>query len=107
MRYRIRHKTAFRYSEPASLSQNELFLQPRETPSQKVIQYDLAIQPEPQYLQRRNDYFGNMVQVFMVQQPHDTLTVTAASVATFSIASTSFSRSTEASAWHSPPWVSS
>jgi transglutaminase-like putative cysteine protease len=79
MRYRIRHKTAYRYSEPASLSQNELFLQPRETPSQKVIHYDLAIQPKPQYLQNRTDYFGNTVQVFMVQHPHDTLTVTAAS----------------------------
>ena len=80
MRYRIRHKTAYRYSEPASLSLNELFLQPRETADQKVIQYDLGIQPEPQYLRRRTDFFGNSVQLFMVQHPHDTLTVTAASI---------------------------
>jgi transglutaminase-like putative cysteine protease len=38
MRYRIVHKTAYRYSEPASLSQNELILHPRETGTQQVIQ---------------------------------------------------------------------
>jgi hypothetical protein len=40
MKYRIVHKTAYRYSEPASLSQNELFLHPRETGTQRVIKAD-------------------------------------------------------------------
>ena len=31
MKYRITHTTAYHYSEPASLSQNELFLTPRTT----------------------------------------------------------------------------
>jgi hypothetical protein len=73
MKYRIVHKTAYRYSEPASLSQNELFLHPRETGTQRVIQSRLTIMPEPQYLHRRTDYFGNIAHVFMVQQPHDEL----------------------------------
>jgi transglutaminase-like putative cysteine protease len=79
MKFSIVHKTAYRYSEPASLSQNELFLHPRETSSQRVVQSRVAIVPEPQYLQHRTDYFGNIAQVFMVQQPHDALTLTAAS----------------------------
>jgi transglutaminase-like putative cysteine protease len=79
MKYRITHKTAYRYSEPASLSQNELFLHPRETDTQRVVQSRLTIVPEPQYLHRRRDYFGNIAQVFMVQQPHNELSMTAAS----------------------------
>ncbi len=79
MKYRILHKTAYRYSEPASLSQNELFLYPRHTDTQQVEQSDLIIVPEPQYLHSRTDYFGNISQVFMVQHPHTELTMTATS----------------------------
>ncbi len=80
MKCRIFHKTAYLYSEPASLSQNELFLQPRETATQRVVESRLTIAPEPQYLHRRTDYFGNTAQVFMVQQTHTELTVAATSL---------------------------
>ena len=80
MRYCINHSTTYRYSEPASLSQNELFLHPRETGTQQVVQRQLTIVPEPQYLHRRTDYFGNIAEVFMVQQPHNELAVTASSI---------------------------
>jgi transglutaminase-like putative cysteine protease len=77
MKYRIVHKTAYRYSEPASLSQNELFLHPRETGTQRVLHSRLTILPAPQYLQRRTDYFGNIPHVFMVQEPHEQLSIVA------------------------------
>jgi transglutaminase-like putative cysteine protease len=80
MKHRIIHTTAYGYSEPASLSQNELYLYPRETDTQRVIESRLTIVPEPQYLHRRTDFFGNIVQLFMVQQPHDELTMTATSL---------------------------
>ena len=80
MKYRVRHKTAYRYSEPASLSQNELFLHPRNTATQQVMQSQLTIVPEPQYLQQRRDYFGNIAHVFMVQQPHNELAMSTDSV---------------------------
>jgi transglutaminase-like putative cysteine protease len=79
MKYRIIHKTSYRYSEPASLSQNELFLQPRATATQRVLQSRLQIVPEPEYLKSRTDYFGNTAHVFMVQQLHSELIVTATS----------------------------
>lgn len=79
MKYRISHQTIYRYSEPASLSQNELFLHPRETATQRVVESRLAIVPTPQYRHRRTDYFGNISQVFMVQHPHKELTMTATS----------------------------
>jgi len=80
MKYRIIHNTGYRYSTPASLSQNELILHPRATPTQEVLESRLSIVPEPQYLHRRTDYFGNTVQVFMVQHPHDELAMTATSI---------------------------
>lgn len=80
MKYRIVHKTEYHYSEMASLSQNELFLQPRETVGQRVTESRIAIDPEPQYIHQRNDYFGNTAHVFMVQHPHRQLIVEAESV---------------------------
>ena len=80
MKYRITHKTAYDYSEPASLSQNELFLHPRATGTQQVIQSRLTIVPEPQYRNQRTDYFGNIADVFMVQQPHNQLSMSAVSM---------------------------
>ncbi|MGW8194804.1 MAG: transglutaminase family protein, partial [Desulforhopalus sp.] len=80
MKYRITHNTGYNYSIPASLSQNELCLQPRQTPSQQVLESHLTIDPKPQYLHRRTDYFGNTACVFMVQHPHSKLSMSAISV---------------------------
>jgi transglutaminase-like putative cysteine protease len=80
MKYRITHQTTYTYSEPASLSQNELLLHPRETPTQRVLKSRLTIVPEPQYRHHRIDYFGNHVHTFMVQHSHKTLRMTADSV---------------------------
>ncbi|MBE0584428.1 MAG: transglutaminase family protein [Desulfofustis sp.] len=85
MKYAITHTTAYKYSEPASLSQNELFLYPRTTPYQLVENSSLSILPEPQYRHRRTDFFGNTVEVFMVQHPHDELVVRAHSVVQTSV----------------------
>lgn len=80
MKYTITHKTGYNYSEPASLSQNELFLHPRTTSHQSVLHTSLSILPEPQYRHRRTDYFGNTVDIFMVQHPHNELMVMATSI---------------------------
>ncbi|MEE4242569.1 MAG: transglutaminase family protein, partial [Desulfopila sp.] len=85
MKYAITHTTAYKYSEPASLSQNELFLHPRTTPHQLVVDSSLSILPEPQYRHRRTDFFGNTVDVFMVHHPHDELVVHADSLVQTSV----------------------
>ncbi len=80
MMYRITHRTGYKYSLPASLSQNELFLYPRNTPSQHVLERQLTITPTPQYLHTRTDYFGNTAHVFMVQHPHNELAIWVSSL---------------------------
>ena len=79
MIYHISHTTGYHYSAPASLSQNELLLSPRQTPTQEVIETNLFTEPAPQYSHSRTDYFGNTVQLFMVQHPHDQLAISATS----------------------------
>jgi transglutaminase-like putative cysteine protease len=82
MRYRIRHTTEYTYSEPASLSQNEVLLMPRPTDRLQVTSGILDIQPIPQYLAKHTDFFGNIVHIFMVQHPHEKLSITALSEVT-------------------------
>ncbi|MFV0437899.1 MAG: transglutaminase N-terminal domain-containing protein [Desulfopila sp.] len=79
MKYRITHTTSYSYSEPASLSQNELYLLPGSTIHQHVTEGRVSITPEPAYLRERVDYFGNVMQTFMIQQSHKKLTITALS----------------------------
>ncbi len=79
MRLRVSHTTAYSYSAPASLSQNEVYLTPRQTATQQVLSSELQLTPQPEYLHRRCDYFGNIAHVFMVQQGHRQLAVTAVS----------------------------
>ena len=80
MKYKVTHNTGYKYSLPASLSQNELFLYPRNTPSQEVLESQLVITPKPQYLHTRTDYFGNIAHVFMVQHPHNELAISVTSL---------------------------
>nr|WP_321467367.1 transglutaminase family protein [uncultured Desulfobulbus sp.] len=77
MKYRVTHTTAYHYSEPASLSQNELYLTPRTSSRQQVLQTHLNFVPQPQYLHQRIDYFGNVAHVLMIEQPHSELALTA------------------------------
>ena len=75
MKYQIEHSTGYQYSSPASLSQNELLLFPRETATQKVDSVQLEVQPAPQHLTNYRDFFGNNVHHFMVQHSHSNLSI--------------------------------
>ena len=95
MIYLVSHRSTYHYSEPASLSQNELMLTPRSTTRQQVLATQLSFEPEPQLLRSRSDYFGNIVYTFMAEQPHRELkliansTVQTGTMAPFSMVATS------------------
>lgn len=80
MRYKVTHNTSYNYSVPASLSQNELQLHPRGASNQVVEEYSLTVNPRPHYQESRIDYFGNHIDLFMVQHPHESLSITAISI---------------------------
>jgi transglutaminase-like putative cysteine protease len=79
MKYRVIHKTVYRYQTTVSLCQNEAYLSLRDTPLQSCQKSELWISPRPAAQYERNDFFGNRVVYFAVQTPHKVLTVNAIS----------------------------
>lgn len=79
MRYRVSHRTDYTYAQSLARGYNEARISPRDTPGQRVIRHDVAIQPQPAYRSTRTDYFGNTVLHFSIQHPHSRLTITAVS----------------------------
>jgi len=79
MIYRIVHSTRYLYSEMVTLSRNEARLLPRATPWQEILTSTLAVAPTPTDSGKRIDFFGNHVNHFAVQEPHDELIVSATS----------------------------
>jgi len=79
MKYRITHKTSYRYNEPVSLCHNEAHLILRNCDNQICTHRQLQIDPLPAIQHERIDFFGNIVNYFSIQTPHTTLTVSAIS----------------------------
>jgi transglutaminase-like putative cysteine protease len=70
MRYRITHRTEYRYSEPVDSGYNEARLLPRALDRQQVLCASLAIDPPASDQRERSDYFGNRVVAFSLDRPH-------------------------------------
>jgi len=79
MRYRIVHETAYAYEEPVRSCQNEVHLIPRGSASQRCLRYRVDIDPGPGCRTEREDFFGNRVIYFAIDDPHERLVVTATS----------------------------
>ncbi|MCA9773915.1 MAG: transglutaminase family protein [Myxococcales bacterium] len=99
--YRVRHTTIFHYSGPASISLNQAFLSPRNTPAQICVDSKLLIEPQPVVSSIREDFFGNAAIFFTVQGPHEQLKVTVTSLVDTSRALTPHPLSTPA--WDATP----
>ena len=78
MRYRIRHRTSYRYAAPAFESFNEVRLQPVASATQTLLDFDLSIEPPATVISFR-DYYGNAVHDFGVAYLHDRLVIESTS----------------------------
>lgn len=76
MRYHLRHTTRYDYSSAVTLSHNEARLLPRVLPWQQVETVQLQITPQAMRLRERQDFFGNRVSYFSIQELHSSLEVT-------------------------------
>ena len=72
----IRHVTEYHYAAPVRESVMELWMQPQKSALQRLISFDLALDPNAQMFSYA-DPFGNAVHHFDVPQPHDKLTIEA------------------------------
>ena len=78
MRYRIHHRTSYRYASEVFESFNEVRLQPLACATQTVLDFDLLIEPPATAISFR-DYYGNAVHNFGVAYLHDRLVIEATS----------------------------
>lgn len=76
MQLRIVHTTGYEYDGGATASYNEARLTPATSAEQIVVHSRLDITPTPWTYSYR-DYFGTQVAAFEVNEPHDSLRVTA------------------------------
>ncbi|PLX91906.1 MAG: transglutaminase [Desulfuromonas sp.] len=79
MRYRVRHLTGYRYSDPVQLCRNEACLLPRNTPHQRCLDSRLEVVPLVTEIEERRDFFDNRLHFFAIQTPHNSLSITAVS----------------------------
>ncbi|RQW63682.1 transglutaminase family protein [Vibrio viridaestus] len=75
MKYRVRHTTEYQYNAPVTLCYNMTHLLPRDTTNQRCLSRRIQVYPQPTYQREGNDYFGNTVFYFSLQEAHKRLTI--------------------------------
>jgi transglutaminase-like putative cysteine protease len=78
MRLEIRYLNEFTYAEPARESHNLLRACPANTPDQRLIHYDVEVDPNARIMSYV-DYWGTRVDEFGIREPHMVLSIRAQS----------------------------
>lgn len=79
MQYQITHTTEYEYYQSVSLCHNVAKLILRNTPDQLCKKTIVKITPQPDVMNEYEDFFGNKVMYFAIQQEHKHLKVTVLS----------------------------
>ncbi|MEM1332938.1 MAG: transglutaminase family protein [Actinomycetota bacterium] len=79
-RYRVRHRTDYTYGMTVSDAYSVACMLPRARPTQRIVERDLEVTPEPNEFDARRDVFGNHVTQVGVHRPHDGFTIVANSI---------------------------
>ncbi|MFM7179898.1 MAG: transglutaminase N-terminal domain-containing protein [Verrucomicrobiales bacterium] len=79
MRYRVTHRSCYRYASPVTVSHHLAHLAPRALPSQLCPWHRLEISPVPVARSTFADAHGNLTTYFEVEGAHESLTVTSTS----------------------------
>lgn len=74
-RFRIRHLTRYDYAEPVSLCHSIAHLKPLQRPRQRCLSSQLRVDPWPAVQREYQDFFGNRINYFSIQQTHHALEV--------------------------------
>lgn len=80
MRYRIAHKTDYRYGNDVAQSNHLVHLSPRQIKGQTTEQHQLIIRPAPGLQRSFLDYFGNPTEHLTIEEDHDILSIEAISI---------------------------
>ena len=80
MKLQLTHVTHYDYSPAVETAQHMAYLQPLDTPCQRLLSHSLHISPTPAQTRLSRDVFGNTRCFFSLQTPHPALDVVARSV---------------------------
>ncbi|MGA2244922.1 MAG: transglutaminase family protein [Verrucomicrobiota bacterium] len=75
MNYNITHRTLYEYAAPVTVSQHVTRLEPRVQSTQECERFSLKIFPDPTLRKTRQDYFGNRICFFSIQEIHSQLEI--------------------------------
>lgn len=79
-RYRVTHRTEYRYSDIVTSSYGRGFLTPRDSLRQRCIAHRLIVTPTPADSSTSEDSYGNISSYFHVTEPHTVLQVISDSI---------------------------
>lgn len=79
-RYRVVHRTEYRYSDVVTSSYGRAHLTPRDTARQRCLDFAFDVDPEPADRSTSRDAYGNISSYFHVTRPHQVLTAVGTSV---------------------------
>ena len=80
MRYQITHQTKYSYESIVTLSQQLLFMSPKNFLHQTCISHNIRIEPNPSESLTSPDYFNNIKNYISIFSPHKDLMVSAESI---------------------------
>ncbi|MGE3591426.1 MAG: transglutaminase N-terminal domain-containing protein [Arcobacter sp.] len=75
MIYEIYHETKFDYASLVTFSHNIARLKPKNSTTQKLLEYSLQIEPKPYETSEFIDYFENTNNFMLIRESHKTLKV--------------------------------
>ena len=79
MIYKIYHETKFDYAGLVTFSHNIARLKPKDSNTQKLLEYSLKIEPTPYETSEFIDYFENTNNFMLIRESHKSLKVIATS----------------------------
>lgn len=79
-RYRVTHRTEYRYSGIVTSSYGRGFLTPRDSLRQRCVTHQITIDPTPADSSTSRDTYGNISSYFHVTEPHRVLGITSDSI---------------------------
>lgn len=79
MRYRITHRTDYRYAQPVDLAHHLIHLRPLDGPWQRVLSCSLECEPRPAERHVDVDHFGNALERVLLDRPHQRFSIVAES----------------------------
>ena len=79
-RFRVTHRTEYRYSDIVTSSYGRGFLTPRDLQRQRCVAHRLDIDPVPSDSSTSIDAYGNISSYFHLTEPHRALTITSDSI---------------------------